>query len=554
MTKERRAEGRTAAAVILLLLAAYFLRRIPMVTGMEPSLIKSTCSLLRSTIHVCLILGWCVSIHRRILHAPVQRYLLSAGGLMALWLVIRTCKWFFVPAAHPLERFCWYGYYIPIVLIPLMGVFVIACMGKPEDYAPSRRQKLLYIPALLLIACVFTNDLHQRVFSFPQEGPLTDDVYSYQILYFFIMAWVVGVSAYFVVMLLVKSRVPGRRSVQTLPALVLAAAVPLWILYGLRLVNYDMTAANCMVILLLLECAIRSGQIPSNSHYNELFRASTVAAQIVDRDYQVCYASESAKPLSRDLMRQAEQGPVDQGGLRLHSAPIAGGHVLWQDDMTPVIRLMEQLQSAQEALSESNELLKAELELRQRQGKVTEKNRLYDRIAREVAPQLEVLEQLLDCDRRDPEQTRSTLMAVCIISAYIKRRGNLLLLGEESQCVPARELEYCLRESADNIRQAQVSVFLGSDCQGTLPVAWIVAVYDLFETLMEQLLPTTNALLIQLKSREGSLSLRLRVGCSGQVEVPDLSALTALGGTALFSGEDEDVAVDVTIPGGGERP
>lgn len=554
MTWQRREGLWKAAAVILLILAAYLMRKIQFVTGMEPCLLKSILTLLRNTIHVCLLLGWCVSIRRRILHAPVQRYLLAVGLLMAFWLTVRTCKWIFVPAAHPMERFCWYAFYIPIVLIPLMGVFVIDCMGKREDDAPSRRRRLLYIPAFLLIACVFTNDWHQRVFFFPQGILFSDDVYQYEVLYFVIMAWVVGMSAYFVVMLLVKSRVPGRKSAQKLPALVLAAAVPFWILYCLRLVHYDMTAGNCLVIILLLECAIRSGLIPSNSHYNELFQMSAVAAQIVDRAYQVCYASESARPLSQELMRQAESGPVDQGNLRLHSAPISGGHVLWQDDMTPVTRLMDQLREAQEELSEDNELLKAELELRERQAQVAEKNRLYDRIAREVAPQLATLEQLLDRGLTQPAQTRQALMEICVISAYVKRRGNLLLLGEESARIPARELAYCLRESADNLRQAQVSTFLDSDCQGELPVTWIVAVYDLFEALTEQLLPTLNAMLIHLRCREETLFLRLRMGCSGHAEVPDLSALTGLGGTALFYEEDEDVGVDITLPGGGERP
>lgn len=553
MTRQQREGLWKAAAVILLILAAYLIRKIQFVTGMEPCLLKSILTLLRHTIHVCLLLSWCVSLRQRILHAPVQRYLLSAGLLMAFWLTVRTCKWIFVPAAHPMERLCWYAFYIPIVFIPLMGVFVIDCMGKREDYAP-RRKRMLYLPAFLLIVCVFTNDLHQRVFSFPGGIPFDDDVYHYEVLYFVIMAWVVGMSVYFVVMLLVKSRVPGRKSAQKLPALVLAAAVPFWAMYCLRLVNYDMTAANCLVIILLLECAIRSGLIPSNAHYNELFQMSAVAAQIVDRDYRVCYASESARPLSQDLMRQAESGPVDQGSLRLHSAPISGGHVLWQDDMTPVTRLMDQLREAQEALSEDNELLKAEQELRERQAQVAEKDRLYDRIAREVAPQLTTLEQLLDRGQTQPEQTRQAFMEICVISAYVKRRGNLLLLGEESARIPARELEYCLRESADNLRQAQVSTFLDSDCQGELPVTWIVAVYDLFEALTEQLLPTLNAMLIHLRCREETLSLRLRMGCSGHAARPDLSVLTGLGGTALFYEDDEDTGVDITLPGGGETP
>ena len=41
---------------------------------------------------------------------------------------------------------------------------------------------------------------------------------------------------------------------------------------------------------------------------------------------------------------------------------------------------------------------------------------------------------------------------ICVLGCYIKRRGNLLLLGEENKQIPAAELEHCIRESLENLR------------------------------------------------------------------------------------------------------
>ena len=71
--------------------------------------------------------------------------------------------------------------------------------------------------------------------------------------------------------------------------------------------------------------------------------------------------------------------------------------------------------------------------------------RIYDKITEEVAPQLQKLESLLTFSE-DPAKTRENLGLVCVISSYIKRRSNLILLGEEASFLPAQELEYCLRE------------------------------------------------------------------------------------------------------------
>lgn len=75
-----------------------------------------------------------------------------------------------------------------MLFIPMLSVFVSRSLGKGEDFRLPRWTKLLYVPTLLLLLLVLTNDLHQQVFSFP-SGVLSDQAYRYESGYFFVLAW-----------------------------------------------------------------------------------------------------------------------------------------------------------------------------------------------------------------------------------------------------------------------------------------------------------------------------------------------------------------------------
>lgn len=136
-------------------------------------------------------------------------------------------------------------------------------------------------------------------------------------------------------------------------------------------------------------------------------------------------------------------------------------------DISMVQDVLKKLERISSRLSENNNLLKAEVELKEKQAQTDEHMRIYDKITEEVAPQLQKLESLLTFSE-DPAKTRENLGLVCVISSYIKRRSNLILLGEEASFLPAQELEYCLRESMENLRLCRVAGSLSCRCKGIL--------------------------------------------------------------------------------------
>lgn len=521
----------------------------------EDAVLQTFFLAIRNLIHISLIVSWCASLYRRILNKQVRYYMIANGLLMAFWLMAKAIKYEFISSRmYFLGRYIWYSYYIPMILIPLLGVFIIDHIGKPEDYRIPKKMYYLFVPAGLILVGIFTNDLHQLAFSFPEGIEWFDSIYKYGMIYFAAMAWFVLGGIYFVVMLLKKSRVPGSKAMQKLPLIIMLGAVVFWTLYCLGIFRgCDLTVVDCLIVSLLLESAIQSGLIPSNTNYDEIFRSSTVAAQIVDETYQPRIMSAVAVPLTVEQMKQAETDTVNLGNTLLHSKPITAGHVLWQDDVTQINELMERLRDTREQLNQSNHLLQAELELKENQAKADEKNRLYDRISKEVAPQLVKVEEILKRIEREPEQAEKLMAKVCVIGSYIKRRGNLLLLWEENRRIDARELEYCIRESLDNLRLAKVYTSFECECAGELLPTHIIAVYDLYETLVESLLDNVTAMMIRLHCKEGRISIKLQVGCEEQIAQNSLANITVPFGDFSYDIQEEDVMIRYTVPEGGAK-
>lgn len=539
-----------SVCITILLLIGYCLEAFDDMT--QNAVIQALMRGLRDVIHISLLMGWCISLHQRIMNVQMRRNLVAIGGLMIFWLTAKVIKYEFIAdRTFWLGRYIWYSYYIPMILIPLVGIFIIDHMGKPEGYRTPRWMNAFYIPAFAILIGIFTNDLHQLAFSFHEGIQLFDYTYGYGPIYFAAMAWFVLGGIYVVVMLLKKSRVPGSKRMQKLPAMIMGGAVVFWTLYCLGIFREcDLTVVDCLIISLLLECAIQSGLIASNTNYHKMFYASTVAAQIVDLDYHPQFVSSSAFPLTQDEMKQIGEQSVKKDHIILHAKPVKAGYVLWQDDVTELNDLMKQLQDVQQRLGRKNELLQAELRLKEQQAQLEEKNHLYNQIIDEVTPQLKKLAALLEqCS--DSSLARSSMAQMCVIGSYVKRRSNLLLLGEESQIVQAREIEYCIRESLDNLQLVDASVMLDAACEGDIEIASIIAAYDFYESLVEKLLDKITAVMVRISCKDGTMKMNIQIGCTNCIDKSVIEDIQLHMGSFTYTIQEEDVYIDVEICGGG---
>ena len=460
---------------------------------------------LRSGIYVFLFSVWCYSLWIRIVQTQARRYLVAISALMVLWIVLRSIK--FSIENTDAERWLWYFYYFPMLFIPMLSVFVSRSLGKGEDFRLPRWTKLLYVPTLLLLLLVLTNDLHQQVLSFP-SGVLSDQAYRYESGYFFVLAWE-GLCAGFALLSMVKNcRIPRSRRIRWLPLVPLALSLAyayayaekvhwVWVLAG------DMTVSQCLIFASILECCIQCGLIQSNLGYDELFEATSLPVQITDPAFCPQYVSAAMQEaLPQSELRQMQQDTVhlsDDTLLKRHR--LRCGWVFWKEDISALNQIRKELELTRDELRDTGDVLAAENAQRARWLKLTEENRLYDMMEAQTARQIAMLRDLLAELQKteDSNRARHLLGQVIIIGTYIKRRSNLIFVGVQRGAISVQELRLCLNESSENI-----SVY-GADCktiikgEGQLTVEQATQIYDLFEAVVEMGLESLRALLTSIE-------------------------------------------------------
>ena len=460
---------------------------------------------LRSGIYVFLFSAWCYSLWIRIVQTQARRYLLAISALMVLWILLRSIKYSIENTDA--ERWLWYFYYFPMLFIPMLSIFVSRSLGTGEDFRLPRWTKILYIPTLLLLLLVLTNDLHQQVFSFP-SGVLSDREYRYESGHFFVLAWEALCAGFAFLSMVKNCRIPRSRRIRWLPLVPLALSLAyayayvkkvhwVWVLAG------DITVSQCLIFASILECCIQCGLIQSNLGYDELFEATSLPVQITDSAFcpqYVSVAMQGALPQSK--LRQMQQDTAHLGvDTLLKRHKLRRGWVFWKEDISALNQIRKELELTRNELRDTGDVLAAENAQRARWLKLTEENRLYDMMEAQTARQIAMLRDLLAELQKteDSGRARHLLGQVIIIGTYIKRRSNLIFVGVQRGAISAQELRLCLNESSENI-----SVY-GADCkaivkgEGQLTVEQATQVYDLFEAVVETELESLRALLISIE-------------------------------------------------------
>lgn len=515
-------------AVAALLLVANICRLIG-----NCGIYKKQAGLIRSFLYIVLFATWGLSAYSRIIQPVTRRYLSEIAFLMVFWFVIRSLKFHIVSSElYPnIMRYLWYLYYLAILFIPLLAVFVAISIGKSENYRLSKKATLLYIPTTVLFLLVITNDLHQLVFTFPKDAVVwTDDKYGYTVVYYFLILWLFFCALTMFTVMYKKRRVSGTKRMILLPCIPLVALVFYLILYFFRIewlqfIAGDMTAVMCLMYAATLEICIQCGFIQANTHYMELFDASTVGAQITDKEYHVLRSSRAAKDMDTKVLCQTARGPVMlNDGIRLSGAPIRVGYVVWTEDISPLLKVLDELEEVKENLEDSNTILEEEHALKKREAHIMEQDRLYTIIQRDTAHQIRLLDHMIEqveTVTRD-EERKQLLRKMLVIGAYLKRRSNLVFLADKSSTLDAKELALTLGESLDNLETCGISCGFQMDLKEPVLSDQMIAMYDFFEKVVERSLDCTYSITVYAGKTDDFLFLR--VNTDADTDFSDLAS------------------------------
>ena len=517
MTKLQKRSLNTAIIVVSLIVCAVIFR----ILG-NSDICPVTCGLLRTFIYIGLYIGWGISVSKRIIHTQVRRHLVVVAFLNVFWFVIRSIKYYFV-SDPGVSRQLWYWYYLPMLFIPLIAVFVSMSLGKPENYRLPKWTILLYIPTILFFLLVVTNDFHQLVFTFPPGEAWTDKNNDYAFGYYLVIVWeIICALASFTIMI-IKCRLSQRKKYR--PLILLCICIVYALIYAsgvewMRIIGGDLTAVQCLMFTAILESCIQCGLIQTNTGYDSLFEAGTFKAQIADNDYHIRYSSANSPKLSEDVMRSAENGAVSlDNRTLLKSNPIEGGHILWLEDISEIAALLNELEENKANIAESNLLEQENYRTKLKINTLREKNRLYDLLQDQTAHQIDLLDSLLaQYNTATEKEKRRTLLAkISVIGAYIKRRGNLMFIGEKSEITDTAELSLCLEESFANLELMGVDCAIDIPSSNTIFTKDAIRVYDFFEAVTEAAMDNLHSVWLKGRSFADYVSFHLEVECDSQL-------------------------------------
>lgn len=280
----------------------------------------------------------------------------------------------------------------------------------------------------------------------------------------------------------------------------------------LRTVFGDITSFLCLSFTAAFEGCIRCGLISSNTWYEFLIPISSLNIQITDDEYNVCYASAGSESYPKEILRQTEGGVVYSGrGTLLKGHRIHAGHVVWQEDVTELENALDRLSENYREIAAANTVAHENYITVKRINQLREQNRLYDLVQTQTAKQFELLSRTLDefYISKSEETRRKLLARSAVLGAYIKRRGNLILLYEKEKQISVNELALCLRESVQNLELLGISCEYTIKLDGSLPAVWIMRIYDLFENIVDEAMEYLGGLWVYVSRRGGIIMARM---------------------------------------------
>lgn len=519
MSRERKTQSYTinVLLVIFLLLFANFVRVITMGTTPAMYVISHIVVLV---IYLGILVSWGISVYDRIVNKVIRRHLIALVALMMFWMLMRTLRLTVFHHVFPIGQWCWYAYYISMILIPQLCLFAAKYIGKPDDYRLPKKWYMLYIPASVLIIGILTNDLHQWAFRFHLGYEIGWDVYERTFLYYAAVAWILACIVLMIVEIVKRCRIPGAKRVVWLPIAMLGIGVLYTVLYLVDSEIFgfiEMTAALCFTVVAIWESSIKTGLVQSNTHYDELLKYSGLGVAVVDEDYAVHYRSNDALPLSVEQMKATEKGALMlDGGIRLSASRIRGGHTLWQEDLSQLMDVLVELEELRTELEGANAVSIQNYQMNKKIRILAEKNRIHDELHRQTASQINLLndwlKKLIETD--DPAAKRELLRRIVVVGAYLKRRNNLILLNEQDGMIKAEELELSIREMMKNLQLTGIGCAGAVELERDLPADVAMRLFDFYEHVVENAFDGLSALLARFFCRDGCYYACIDAVCS----------------------------------------
>ncbi len=479
---------------------------------------------LSSSIYIALIICWIVLLNKRIMQNNLRLYLIALGLNIAFWVTIRVVKFTSFQFLIIADRLSWYAYYIPLTLIPLLFFFIALSVDRDENYRPSKKWNLLFVPALVLIFLVFTNDFHKLFFIMDFDSHAYGRYYDYGIGYFLYLVYFALLCIATVFLLVKKSRkLNASGKIPFLPILVLIFVILYTIVYIIDYqfigAHFDFTIFSCISAVFFFEACIITRLIPSNKNYDLFFKTGGFGAQIYDKNKIERYSSDNSPSFTEEELDTLwNEGSLSKGAsITAKISPISGGFVSYLIDTSEVDNLIERLSLINGQLHEDVRLLNIEKNQREETLYINEQREIQNKIYKDMLPYTaKILERSRAMQNSDDLKRKQLLYEISFIGAFIKRTVNLILLSNTVKALSAKELFRAFEELFSVLKFS--GCFCASKIIKDCDISFSTAIFSFafFDAMMELFSYKLDMIYITFDNDEDSIKIAFQI--SGDID------------------------------------
>lgn len=442
-------------------------------------------------VYMLLLFGWQYTISTKITQKSMRIHLTAQNIVSILYLTVRFVQDAFLYVNIPWMRFTGYFINIAAIFIPLFGLYGAFYLGRSEDYRISKKWYLLLIPACFLSMLALTDDLHHFLYYIVPEEPQPNLYFHPYIGTYIIHIWALGMIMYQVYVIYQRNGTaksdPFYRKLVPFyePILLFLFSIPYAATaYVVRFELVEYSAGLIFILVLCWELYILAGLIPVNTQYEEVFRRSTVAMQILSPNGETIAVSENAAditPVILESLKHNQHFSVTEDVI-MHLHQIPGGYMVWQTDLSQINQALRELQRLNAELEEEQDLLAQEIRVQSDEASVQARNDIYDSLSSKVAGQLALIEEVLSKEVLSSEDWNR----VCLIGTYIKRFCNLQLTYQEQQMIPISDLAISLQDMAKCMKNIGIRTSLDFCPTSNLEPELILLIMKTLEAILEE--------------------------------------------------------------------
>lgn len=438
-------------------------------------------SLLAHVILLSLVIFWGVSIIHRIIRKDLRLYLLIIAIFILFFLVVRMIKYGLTRNDDILNRYLWYSYYVSQCLIPPTLLLASFSIEKKDGKPLKKTWFLIFIPAIILLSLIYTNDLHQLTFLF--EYSENDFSYKHGIVFYLAIIWEILITIISIIIMIIKCQVSACRKKIWIPIFTFLGCVFIsTICFLVNISSFKIPELLCFSCILIIESCIDIGLIPSNINYEKYFYHSMCSAFITDENLQVIYRSKSSLSLDKEQLKAAIISPIMVNkNTRFYGTKIHGGYTFRSEDLSLINEINIGLQEAKQQIKEENDIIEAENEMKKQSAKIDEQKELYEKVETYTKDEINKLSNLLLLKTINEEDFINKMRFACVLAAYIKRRSNLILLSKKDQLMDVDELALSINESISYLSLTNIECFLDFNLKGKINSDILGIIYDFFE-------------------------------------------------------------------------